>query len=121
MTLLSPSQRAILRAQGEDGISGTIAAPAAQDYIIFLVAPFACQITGIQNQLTAGTQTVNVKNAGVSVVGLSAIAVTVASLRTNPTAGSTTSQVAEGAIISITVTVPVGAANWSYVLFYKRI
>ncbi len=120
MAILSPTQRAVLRAQGEDGISATIDAPAAQDYVVFLVAPFACRISGIQNDLTGGTLTAAVKVAGVAVAGLSAIAVTTTSARTNPTAGSNTAQVPEGALISITVSAPAAATGWSYVLFYKR-
>lgn len=120
MSLLSPTQRAVLRALDEDGIASTIAAPTAQDYVVFLKAPFALQIVGLQTQVTAGTLTANVKVGAVSVLGLSAVAVTVASLRTNPTISSPTTQVPEGELIAITVSAVVGAANFSYVLYYRR-
>jgi len=120
MSLLSPTQRAVLRALDEDGIASTIAAPTAQDYVVFLKAPFALQIVGLQTQVTAGTLTANVKVGAVSVLGLSAVDVTVASLRTNPTISSPTTQVPEGELIAITVSAVVGAANFSYVLYYRR-
>lgn len=120
MTVLSPTQRAVLRTLGEDGVSGTVAVPANQDYVIFLTCPFPCNVTGLETQLTAGTLTANLKVGGVSVAGMSAIAVTTALLRTNPTVGSTTVQVQQSQLLSITVTAVAGAANFSYVFFYTR-
>jgi len=120
MSLLSPTQRAVLRAMDEDGIASSIATPAAQDYIVFLRAPFAFQIIGLQTQVTAGTLTANVKVGAVSVLGLSAVAVTTTSLRSNPTLSSQTTQVPEFGVVAITVSAVVGAENFSYVLYYRR-
>ncbi len=118
--MLSPTQRAVLRALGEDGISGTIAVPANQVYNIFISCPFDCQITGLETQVTAGTLTVKAQNASVDVTGLTAIAVTTALLRTNSTQYAPSVQVSAGALLSLTVSAVAGAADFSYVLFYKR-
>lgn len=120
MTLLSPTQRAVLRTLGEDGISGTIAVPANQDYVIFLFCPFDCNISGLETQTTAGTLTVALKVATVAVAGISAVAVSNVLTRTNPTANSTTTQVPAGSLINLTVSAVAGAANFSYVVFYTR-
>ncbi len=120
MPVLSPTQRAVLRCGNEDGVSGTVAVPANQDYIIFLTCPFACNISGLETQVTAGTLTVALKVAGVAVAGISAVAVTTALLRTNPTVGSTTVQVPAGSLLSLTVSAVAAAANFSYVMFYTR-
>jgi len=120
MPLLSPTQRAVLRTLGEDGISSQIVVPTNQVYTVFLSAPFNGNITGLQTDLTAGTLTADVSIDGVAVAGLSAIAVTVASVRTNPTFATATAVFQEGSLIEVTVSAVAGAADFAYVLFYTR-
>lgn len=120
MALYSPPDIAVLRTLGEDGISGEIAVPANQTYTIFLSCPFPCTITGFSGKTTAGTLTAAVQVAGVSVANLSALAITAVILNATPTQFTTTAQVQENNAITIVVSAVAAAANFSYVVKYKR-
>ncbi len=118
--LLSPTQRAVLRGQGQDGIAGTIVAPANQVYTIFLVAPFDGTIVSLATQTSAGTLTVAVKIAGVAVAGLSAVSVTSVALISLSTQFSLSAWFNTGDLIALDVTAVAGAADFAFVIDYVR-
>jgi hypothetical protein len=120
MPLLDPWEIGVLEALGTDGISGEIAAPANGSYTVFVKAPFACTITGLSSKTSAGTLTCAVTVNAVAVDGLTAVAVTTASVQTPTTQFTTTAQVAAGDIIALTVSAVAGAANFAYVVDYRR-
>lgn len=118
--LLAPWQTAILRSLGEDGISGEIAAPANGSITVFLYVPFPCTITGLSGKTSAGTLTASVQLDGVAVTGLDALAVSSVEINPTPTQGTTTAQASAGQTLAIVVSAVAAAANFAYVVKYRR-
>lgn len=118
--LLAPWQTSILRTLGEDGISGEVVTPVNGTLSVFISVPFPCVITGLSAKTASGTLTAAVQVNGVSVAGLTAVAVTSVQSNTSATPGSTTAQLATGQALTIVVSAVAAAANFAYVVKYKR-
>jgi hypothetical protein len=68
---------------GEIGLHAFVEAPTAKTYVLALYAGVACTINNLRAKTVSGTCTVNIRINGVSVTGLSAVAITSVESSTN--------------------------------------